>query len=119
MVLIDTSIWIFHLREGHAHLQELLEDGDVLCHRFIIGELACGNIKNRTEVLTLLQALPMIDEAEHAEVLQVIENKTLMGKGLGYIDVHLIASALLAEIPIWTLDKKLKDTASLLNLNYR
>jgi hypothetical protein len=119
MVLVDTSIWVFHLREGHSHLQELLETGDVLCHRFIIGELACGNIKNRIEVLTLLQAMPMIDEAEHAEVLQVIESKMLMGKGLGYIDIHLIASALLAEVPLWTLDKKLKETSTILNIHYR
>jgi predicted nucleic acid-binding protein len=85
-----------------------LNDGEVFCHPFIIGELACGNLRNRAEILSLLNALPMAHQAEHEEVMQFIENYRLMGKGLGYIDMHLFTSALLNQVRIWTLDKKLK-----------
>ncbi len=107
MVLVDTSVWISHLRNNNTNLANLLNNGDVICHPFIIGELACGNLKNRAEILSLLQALPMSIEAEHDEVMKFIENNQLMGKGLGYIDVHLLAAASLTEVPIWTIDKKL------------
>ncbi|MDI6632244.1 MAG: PIN domain-containing protein, partial [Thermoanaerobacteraceae bacterium] len=100
MVLVDTSVWVLHLRERNTELEKLLNDGDVVCHPFIIGELACGNLKNRSEILSLLQALPMATQAEHEEVMQFIDKYRLMGKGLGYIDMHLLASALLTEVPI-------------------
>ena len=119
MVLVDTSIWVSHLRKGNPHLETLLMDGEVICHPFIIGELACGHIKNRKEILSLLQALPMAETAEHQEVLHFLEYNLLMGKGLGYIDVHLLASALLTEIPLWTSDRKLKAASSELNASYR
>ena len=83
MVLVDTSVWVSHLRETHAGLVDLLNDGEVACHPFIVGELACGNLKNRTAILELLHALPMIPPAEHEEVLAFIEGHDLMGKGLG------------------------------------
>jgi predicted nucleic acid-binding protein len=112
MVLVDTSVWVAHLREGNVRLEKLLTDADVLCHPFIIGELACGNSKNRSEILTLLRTLPTPIEAEHEDVMQFIDNNRLMGKGLGYIDVHLLVSALITGVPLWTLDKKLNDMAS-------
>jgi predicted nucleic acid-binding protein len=118
MVLVDTSVWVEHLREGTIGLEELLDDGQVICHPFIIGELACGNLKNRDEVLSLLQALPMAIQVEHEEVMQFIENNNLMGKGLGYIDMHLLASAILTKVPLWTHDRKLKEISSKLNLEY-
>jgi predicted nucleic acid-binding protein len=118
MVLVDTSVWVEHLREGTIGLEELLDDGQVICHPFIIGELACGNLKNRSEVLSLLQALPMAIRVEHEEVMQFIENNNLMGKGLGYIDMHLLASAILTKVPLWTHDRKLKEISSKLNLEY-
>lgn len=118
MVLVDTSVWVSHLREGNASLAKLLNDGYVTCHLFIIGEIACGNLKNRSEILSLLQALPMTIQAEHEEVLQFIENNQLMGKGLGYIDIHLITSAILAGISIWTLDKKLNKVSESLGLSF-
>jgi len=96
----------------------LLNEGHVACHPFIIGELACGNLKNRVEILSLLEALPMALHAEHEEVMRFIDNYRLMGKGLGYIDVHLLASAFLAKIPLWTLDKKLQEVSSKLGLKY-
>ena len=118
MVLVDTSVWVAHLRDGTIGLEEMLEEGDAVCHPFIIGELACGNLKNRTEVLSLLQALPMAVHAEHEELLQFIENHRLMGRGLGYVDVHLLASASLMKVQIWTLDRKLNAVCSKMGLAY-
>jgi predicted nucleic acid-binding protein len=119
MVLVDTSVWIEHFRSGNIGLENLLNEGDVACHQFITGELACGNLSNRAEIMALLQALPLANHAEHEEVMLFIENYTLMGKGLGYVDMHLIASAVLSGVPIWTLDKKLKDVSSKLSLDYQ
>lgn len=118
MVLVDTSVWVAHLREGNTGLETLLNEGEVVCHPFIIGELACGNLSNRSEILSLLQALPMGTQAEHEEVMQFIEDYRLMGKGLGYIDIHLLASALLTKDPLWTLDKKLNEVSSKLGLEF-
>lgn len=118
MVLVDTSVWVAHLRTGDSKLEALLNDGRVVCHPFIVGELACGNLRNRTELLSLLYALPMAITAEHEEVMQFIENHSLMGKGLGYIDIHLIASAELTKVSLWTLDKKLNDISAKLGIGY-
>jgi len=116
MVLVDTSVWVAHLREGNSGLGALLNDGHVACHSFIIGELACGNLKNRSEVLSLLQALPAAVHAEHEEVMQFIEHRNLMGKGLGYIDMHLLVSAFLSDFSLWTFDKRLGELSSILGL---
>jgi hypothetical protein len=118
MVLVDTSVWVAHLRRGDIGLEALLNEGHVVCHPFIVGELTCGNLKNRSEILSLLQALPMATPAEHEEVMQFIENYSLMGKGLGYLDMHLLASAILSRVPLWTLDKKLKQVSLKLGLAY-
>jgi hypothetical protein len=117
MVLVDTSVWISHLREGSDKLMYLLNKGEVLCHPFIIGEIACGNLKNRSEIIRLLHALPIAIVAETEEILQFIENKELMGKGIGYIDIHLLASALLTDAQLWTIDKKLDNIARKVLLN--
>ena len=118
MVLVDTSIWVSNLRDGNDELSNLLNDGGVFCHPFIVGELACGNLKDRSAVLSLLQLLPMSIEAEHEEILSFIENRRLMGKGIGYIDVHLLLSALLTDALLWTLDKKLAQVAANLHIKY-
>jgi predicted nucleic acid-binding protein len=118
MVLVDTSVWVAYLREGTTQLEALLNDGHVVCHPFIMGELACGHLTNRAEILSLLQALPYSALLEHEEVMLFIENSHLMGKGLGYIDIHLLASAILTEVPLWTLDKRLGEVASGLGLKY-
>lgn len=118
MVLVDTSVWVSHLREGNPRFERLLNDGAVVCHPFIVGELACGNLKNRVEILSLLQALPMSIHAEHDEVMNFIENHRLMGSGLGYIDVHLLAAASLTEIPVWTIDKNLAGVSREIGINF-
>jgi hypothetical protein len=116
MVLVDTSLWVAHLRQRNKGLAALLNEGRVLCHPVIVGELACGNLRNRSEILVHLQALPQAVAAEHGEVLQCIDTYGLMGKGLGYVDVHLLASALLTRVSLWTLDKKLHEVAAALRL---
>ena len=119
MVLVDTSVWVRHLREGDPDLEQLLNDGEAMCHPFIVGELACGNVRNRQEVLSLLQRLPVAIQARHEEILQFIEQNRLMGKGLGYIDVHLSASAVLTGVPLWTYDKRLNETNEGLGIGYK
>jgi hypothetical protein len=119
MILVDTSVWISHLRKGNIKLEKLLNDGDVICHPFIVGELACGNLKNRSEILYHLQALPMAIKVEDEEVMKFIEYHRLMGKGLGYIDVHLLASALLTEVQIWTFDKILHKVSIELGIGFK
>jgi hypothetical protein len=114
MVLVDTSVWVSHLREGNDRLADLLDKGDVCCHPFVIGELACGNLKNRIEILSLLQALPTAEFADHDEILTFIDTNRLMGKGLGYVDVHLLCSAVLSGISFWTADRRLAQAASAL-----
>ena len=116
MVLVDTSVWIAHFRKGSTELVDLLNNGKVMCHPYILGELACGNLKDRAVILSYLELLPMSIVAEHEEVLSFIENNRLMGQGLGYVDVHLITSAALTGVPVWTLDKKLAQTADNLHL---
>jgi len=118
MVLVDTSVWVAHFRAGDMNLKALLNKGHVVCHPFIVGELACGNLKNRSEIFSLLQTLPMATVVEHEEVMQFIENYSLMGKGLGYIDMHLLASAILSKVLLWTTDKKLHQVSLKLGLAY-
>ena len=118
MILVDTSIWVSHFPFGNPQLETFLLNGEVACHPFIIGELACGNLKNRQEILSLLKALPAAMAADHNEVLHFIEQHQLMGMGLGYADVHLLASALLSTMPLWTKDKGLKKAALRLDTSY-
>jgi predicted nucleic acid-binding protein len=118
MVLVDTSVWIDHFRRSHPGLVELLEEGSVLCHPFVVGELACENLRNRDEILELLQALPLAKLAEHDEVLHLLRDRGLFGRGLGWVDAHLLASAMLTEVPIWTLDKSLGEVAIMVGHGY-
>lgn len=115
-VLVDTSVWIDHLRKGEALLQDLLSSGHAATHPFIIGELACGRLSNRSEILKLLSELPLVTMASDAEVLHLIEKHKLDGKGFGWIDAHLMASAFLDHIPLWTRDRKLASTAKTIGI---
>ena len=112
MILVDTSIWIDHLRSGNSVLATLLQNEAVCTHNFVIGELACGNLSNRTEVLSLLQALPRLVSATDNETLFFIEQQNLMGRGIGYVDAHLLAAAVIRGIPLWTKDKRLMAIAT-------
>ena len=118
MVLVDTSVWVAHLRMGSRILEGLLLDGEVLGHPFVIGELACGNLANRKEILSLLAALPSAQVIEFEEFLYFIDQHRLMGRGIGFVDIHLLASAKLADSPLYTSDKRLKAEARRMGLAY-
>jgi predicted nucleic acid-binding protein len=115
-VLVDTSVWVDHLRRRNTRLSELLEATQVWTHPFVIGELACGNLSRQAEVLGLLEALPQAPQVDHHQVLKFIDSWRLNGRGLGWIDVHLLASARLAGLPFWTLDKRLSEAARQLSI---
>ena len=120
MILVDTSVWIDYLRVGNDRLAGLLDASQVQTHPFIIGELACGNLRNRTEVLSLLAGLPKTAAATDAEVLFLIDRHRLMGRRIGYIDAHLLASAALSSpVGLWTRDKRLAALAADLGVEYR
>jgi predicted nucleic acid-binding protein len=119
MTLVDTSVWVDHLRKDNAALKELLLAGKAAIHPFIVGELACGNLKNRTEILRLLAELPQAAMADHQEVLTFIESNRLYGKGIGWIDSHLLAAALLSNLRILTYDKAIGEAAAKLGIEYK
>jgi len=119
VVIVDTSIWVTHLRRGSRHLEELLLDAKVVCHPLVVGELACGNLKNRDEFLSLLQSLPMAPTVVLDELLYFIERHRLMGRGIGFVDANLLASARLSGILLWTSDRRLRSAATELEVAYR
>lgn len=110
-MIVDTSVWVQHLRKGDSLLQERLERGIVVIHPFILGELACGNLVNRREVLDLLASLPSAVVVEDSDLLGFVERERLYGRGIGWIDVHLLASARVMAEPLWTLDRRLGEAA--------
>lgn len=117
MILVDTSVWIDHLRTGDDDLAALLNGNQVLMHPFVLGEMACGNLRNRKEVLVLLKDLPRSPVATDDEVLLFIERHALMGKGIGYVDAHLLAAtALDGSSRLWTRDQRLRKVSGLLSL---
>ena len=117
MILVDTSVWVDHLRAGDEVLAALLEAGTVLIHPFVVGELALGNLSQREVVLSALSDLPQASIATAAEVLHFIDRHALFGRGIGYVDAHLLAAVrLTAGAALWTNDKKLHDIAEHLKL---
>jgi predicted nucleic acid-binding protein len=116
MILVDTSVWIEHLREGGSALTAILTEGIVLIHPFVIGELACGNLKHRAHILNDLKVLPAAVPATHEEVLRLVEDWKLWGEGIGWIDAHLLASTLLSNCSFWTLDESLSRSAALVGV---
>ena len=118
-MLVDTSVWVDHLRRRNAVLVELLEQTRVWIHPFVIGELACGNLARRAVLLSSLGELPHVPMASHAEVLSFVEARRLAERGLGWIDMHLLASATLAKLAFWTVDRRLAAVAQELGLGWR
>ena len=118
MVLVDTSVWVDHLRRNNLGLTSLLEDRNVLCHPFVIGELACGRLNPREEILYQLGALPSAPLATQSEALQFLSRHRLFEKGIGFIDLHVLASAALDGARLWTLDKGLREAAKTLRLAF-
>ena len=117
MILVDTSVWVDFFRSGDDLLATLLEEGQVLTHPYIVGELACVNLPSRSQVLADLTALPSAPVAQHPEVLLFIEQHALMGADVGYLDIHLLASVRLgADLQLWTRDKKLAALADRFNV---
>jgi len=119
MILADTSVWIDHFRSSNLHFSDLLGNDRIICHEIVIGELACGNIKNRKEILGLLNNHGSIEPASLEETLYFIEENKLMGKGLGWADVNLLASSILNNFVLWTMDRRLSSAADKLKVSYK
>jgi predicted nucleic acid-binding protein len=119
VIIADTSVWVAHLREGSSRLRHLLEGGEVLSHPLVIGELACGTLTRRAEFPGYLRSLPVATLASEEEAHALVENQELHGRGIGWIDVHLIASALLSGAGLWTLDRRLDREARRLGVASR
>ena len=120
MILVDTSVWVDHLRRGDPRLVDLLERSIVITHPFVVGEIACGSLHDRAAILELLQDLPAAAVAEGDEVLRFIDRHVLHGKGIGYVDVHLLALVALTEgARIWTRDKKLLSIAQMMGCAFQ
>jgi predicted nucleic acid-binding protein len=117
MILVDTGVWIDHLRSAQAGLVKALNTSNVACHPFVVGELALGLIRNRGAVLASLRRMPMAPAATDEEVSVMIERRRLWGLGIGYVDAHLLASASLeAGLKLWTRDARLRAAADQLGL---
>jgi predicted nucleic acid-binding protein len=117
LILVDTSVWVDHLHGGNTRLERLLNEGTVLVHPFVVGELALGRLKRRSEILGLLDEMPRAEAAAHDEVLAFVDRNDLAGAGVGWIDVHLLVSAALSRAPLWTLDRRLAAVADRLALS--
>ncbi len=118
MILIDSSVWIDHFRNENKVLSTLLLQGAVVMHEFIMSELAIGNFKNRKAILSLLDSIPKLSKLTHDEFIYFLEKNSFYGKGVGFIDIHLLGSTKLAGVKIWTLDKRLLKLARSQKLNY-
>ena len=117
MILVDTSVWVEHLRTGNETLSALLEGQHVLTHSFVIGELALGNLRGRDAILRALRQLPRAATASDEEALHFIDRRALFRRGIGYVDAHLLAAALLtADSKLWTRDRRLQAVAAQLGL---
>jgi predicted nucleic acid-binding protein len=117
VILVDTSIWIEHLARGSDRLAALLDAGQVAVHDLVEGELACGNLRNRSGILGLLRSLPRVAEVQHEQALGFLHRERLQGEGLSWIDVHLLVAARDARTGLWTADGGLSRTAARLGLD--
>ena len=118
MILVDSSVWIAHLRSEEPELAEALRAGDVLMHPFVCGEIACGNLTDRTALIRRLQRIPGAPVARRPQILKFIESHGLMGRGIGYVDMHLLASAVQSDPYFWTRDRRSGAAANQLHIHY-
>lgn len=119
MILIDTSVWIDHLRKSEPQVVKRLDDGHVLMHSSIIGELACGNLNNRNQLLSDWHALPAIPELKNGQVIGLIDKHSLMGKGIGLVDAHILGAVLnYDDCLLWTRDGRLRKIAEHFGVAY-
>ena len=116
MVLVDTSVWIDHFRRDNPALANLLEHQRAWTHEFVIGELACGTLRERSDVLYYLTKLPRVSTATHEDVMELVERRRLHGLGIGWTDAHLLTSAIIDGLVVWTGDKALQDAARRLSV---
>jgi len=119
MVLVDTSVWVDHLRQHSGRLAALLDRGQVVCHPFVLGELALGSLRNRPVLLGLLGELPSAALVGHDEAMALVERHDLPSAGIGWVDVHLLAAALVEDLQIWTNDRRLDMVAGRLGAAWR
>jgi len=119
MILVDSSVWIDHLRFVEPQLADLLSKSQVLVHPFVIGELACGQLKARVQILDLLLGLPAATQASDEEALLFLERNAIYGRGIGWVDMHLCASAKLSSAQLWSRDKRLKQVANELGFDFQ
>lgn len=119
MVLVDTSVWIEHFRSVDPTLAGLLEGASVITHPMVLGELACGRFKNRKLIFDYLRALPRAEVASHEEVMHLVDHRQIFGQGVGWIDMHLLASALLSDCFLLTRDRRLADLAASIQVKVR
>jgi predicted nucleic acid-binding protein len=118
VILVDTSVWIDHFRQASRTLSSLLDRDEVILHPFVLGELACGNLSNRKEIIALLHALPVVIKADDDEIIFFIERHALMGRGVGLIDMHLLASCHIDKCSLWTKDRRLNGVAIEMGIQY-
>ena len=119
-VLVDTSVWVGHFKQRNERLAALLEDGRVVCHPYVVTEVACGTPPNRLAIIAMLADLESTPLATPQEILELIDRRSLYGRGCGFVDMSLLASALLSDQTlIWTFDKRLESVAAGLNRAYR
>jgi predicted nucleic acid-binding protein len=112
MILVDTSVWVEHFRRHSPGLEALLNEEQVWCHPFVIGEIALGTLRRRDQILSLLAELPAAPCATHEEVLSFIEIHHLAGAGIGWVDAHLLCSAAVGRLKVWTFDRRLAAAAA-------
>jgi predicted nucleic acid-binding protein len=117
-ILADTNLWVDFFRNGNPLLERMLEDGEIFCHEIVIGEISMGNLANRHEVMSDFFLLDRVPAASFAEVLSLVESRHLWGHGLQWNDVALLAAALLADVPLWTLDRRLADASMALGIGW-
>jgi predicted nucleic acid-binding protein len=118
MILADTTIWVDHFRAADPHLADLLNQDEILVHPWTIGEIACGSFANRVRAIEFLQNQPQASPASHEEVLLFLNAHSAFGRGIGYVDAHLLTAALAIRCKLWTRDKRMGEIAQQLNLSY-